>query len=67
LVFYQPTKKTKDYLAVTFETLKETRTIRVKGKNVDDLDLEKLGKLIQQANEKSSKINLKGLLKKLGR
>jgi transposase len=43
----------------------ETRTIRIKGKNVDDLDLEKLGKMIQQANEKSSIFNLKGLLKKI--
>lgn len=41
----------------------ETRTIRIRGKNVDDLDLEKLGNLIQQATEKSSLFNLKGLLK----
>ena len=33
-----------------------SRTIRIKGKNVDDLDLEKLGNLIQQANEKTSKV-----------
>ena len=52
---------------VFLETLRETRTIRIKGKNVDDLDLEKLGNLIQQANEKSSKINLKRLLKRLRR
>jgi len=52
---------------VSLEKLRETRTIRVKGKNVDDLDLEKIGNLIQQANEKSSKINLKGLLKSLRR
>jgi len=49
------------------ETLRETRTIKVKGKNVDDLDLERLGNLIKQANEKSSKVNLKGLLKSLRR
>ena len=42
---------------------RETRTIRIKGKNVEDLDLEKLGNLIQQANEKSSKVNLRGLFK----
>ena len=52
---------------VCLEKLRETRTIRIKGKNVDDLDLEKIGNLIQQANEKSSKINLKGLLKRLRR
>lgn len=50
---------------IPLEKLKETRTITIRGKNVDDLDLERLGNLIQQANEKSSKINLKGLLKKL--
>jgi len=43
----------------------ETRTIRIRGKNVDDLDLEKIGNLIQQANEKSSIFNLKGIIKKL--
>lgn len=49
------------------ETLRETRTIKITGKNVDTLDLEKLGNLIQQANEKSSKVNLKGLFKNLRR
>lgn len=47
------------------EKLDETRTIRIRGKNVDDLDLEKIGNLIQQANEKSSIFNLKGVIKKL--
>jgi hypothetical protein len=47
------------------ETLRETRTIRITGKNVDDLDLENIGNLIQQANKKSSKVDLKGLLKNL--
>jgi hypothetical protein len=47
------------------ETLNKTRTIKIRGKNVDDLDLEKIAVMTQQANEKSSKINLKGLLKKL--
>lgn len=49
------------------EKLRETRIIKIKGKNVDDLDLEKLGNLIQQANERSSKFNLKALLKNLRR
>ena len=52
---------------IILETLRETRTIKIKGKNVDDLDLEKLGNLIQQANKKNSKINLKGLFKGLKR
>jgi len=47
------------------EKFRETRTIRIKGKNIDDLDLETLGNLIQQANEKSSKVNLRGLFKSL--
>jgi len=51
---------------IELETLRETRTIRITGKNVDDLDLEKLGNLIQQAYEKSSKFSWKGLLKSLG-
>jgi hypothetical protein len=50
---------------ILLEKFRETRTIRIKGKNVDDLDLEKLGNLIQQANEKSSKVNLRGLFKSL--
>lgn len=45
------------------EKLDETRTMRIRGKNVDDLDLEKLGELIQQATKKSSRFNLKGLFK----
>jgi hypothetical protein len=49
---------------ISLEKLKETRTIRIKGKNVDDLEMEKLAELIKQANERSSKINLKGLLRK---
>jgi hypothetical protein len=45
------------------EKFNETRTIRIKGKNVDDLDLEKLGNLIQQANNKSSKFSFGRLFK----
>ena len=52
---------------ILLETLRKTRTITITGKNVDTLDLEKLGNLIQQANEKSSKVSLKGLLKSLRR
>jgi hypothetical protein len=50
---------------IFLEKFKETRTIRIKGKNVDDLDLEKIGNLIKQANEKSLKVNLRGLFKGL--
>ena len=60
-------EETSNLYRVCLETLRDTRTITIKGKNVDDLDLEKLGNLIQQANEKSSKFNLKGLLKSLRR
>jgi hypothetical protein len=52
---------------ISLEKFRETRTIRIKGKNVDDLDLEKLGNLIQQANEKSSIAYLRGLFKSLKR
>ena len=52
-------------IRIVLEKLKETRTIRIKGRNVDNLGLEKLGNLIQQANEKSSKVNLKDFLKRL--
>lgn len=59
--------RTAEDMRIVLEKLKETRTIKIKGKNVDDVDLEKLGNLIQQANDKSSKVNLKGLLKSLKR
>jgi transposase-like protein len=46
------------------EKFNETRTIRIKGKNVDDLDLEKIGNLIRESTQRSSLFNLKGLFKK---
>jgi transposase len=49
---------------ITLEKFNETRTIKIRGKNVDNLDLEKMANLIQQANEKSSKFNLKRLIKR---
>jgi DNA-binding transcriptional regulator YhcF (GntR family) len=52
---------------ITLEKIRETRTIKIKGKNVDDLDLEKLGNLIQQASEKSISANFRGLFKSLKR
>jgi hypothetical protein len=59
--------RTAETYRTLLEKLKQTRTIEITGKNVDSLDLEKLGNLIQQANEKSSKVNLKGLFKSLKR
>jgi predicted transcriptional regulator len=56
---------TAEIFKILLEKLRETRTIKIKGKNVDDLDLEKLGNLIKQANKKSSKVDLKGLFKSL--
>ena len=47
------------------ETFKKARTITIRGKNVDALDLEKVAKLIMQSNERTSNFNLKGILKKL--
>jgi len=58
-------KKDDSIYRAVLDKFKETRTIKIKGKNVDDLDLEKLGNLIQQATKKSSKFNLKGLFKGL--
>jgi hypothetical protein len=48
---------------ILLEKFRETRTIRITGKNVDDIDLEKIGNLIQQANQKSSFYSLRGLFK----
>jgi len=57
--------KTANIYRIFLDKFMETRTIRIKGKNVDDLDLEKLGNLIQQANKKSLKVNLRSLFKNL--
>jgi len=59
--------ETSNVYRIFLDKFKETRTIRIKGKNIDDLDLEKLGNLIQQANEKSSRVSLRGLFKSLKR
>jgi predicted ArsR family transcriptional regulator len=48
----------------SLEKLEETRTIRIKGKNVDTLDLERIGNLIREVNHSFS-FNLKSLVKKL--
>lgn len=54
-----------DTYRTVLEKIRETRTIKITGKNVDNLDLEKAQNLILQANQKTSKIDFKGLLKKL--
>ena len=54
-----------DFYRTFLEKYKEMRTIRIKGKNVDHLDLEKIGNMIEDANKKSSKVNFKGLFKKV--
>ncbi|MHA2408088.1 MAG: helix-turn-helix domain-containing protein, partial [Candidatus Ranarchaeia archaeon] len=38
-----------DFYRTFLEKYKEMRTIRIKGKNVDDLDLEKIGNMIKEA------------------
>jgi hypothetical protein len=48
---------------IILEKFNETRTIKIKGKNVDNLDLEKVGNLIQQTIEESSKVNSSRLVK----
>jgi hypothetical protein len=49
------------------EKERETRTIRIRGKNVDDLDLQRIGNLIQQAQDANSNFKLDGFFKKLMR
>lgn len=66
-LFHDPEQKNVNTFEIALEKFKETRTIKIKGKNINDLDLEKLGNLIQQANQKASRTNLKGLLKSLKR
>jgi DeoR/GlpR family transcriptional regulator of sugar metabolism len=47
------------------EKFDEARTIRIKGKNIDDLELQKIDNLIREATARSSRFNLKGLFKNL--
>lgn len=49
---------------ISLDVLEETRTIRVIGKNVDDLSLQKISELVKEATESSYKIKLKNLFKK---
>jgi hypothetical protein len=50
---------------IAHEKLNETRIIQIKGKNVDDLNLESLGKLIRQADENTLKVSSRGSFKSL--
>lgn len=54
-----------ELIRTLLEKLRETRIITIKGKNVDNLDLEKLQGLILQAYEKGSKVKSRNLLKYL--
>ncbi len=64
-VFHEPDQKGPNFVEIFLEKFRETRTIRITGKNVDYLDLEKIGKLVQQASENSLKASFKGLIRKL--
>jgi DNA-binding Lrp family transcriptional regulator len=48
----------------SLDALEETRTIRIIGKNVDDLDLQKVSELVKEASESSYKVKLKNIFKK---
>ena len=50
---------------ILLKNLKEARTIRVRGKNVDELDLEKVGKLVSESTKKSSRFDFKKLFQKI--
>jgi Mn-dependent DtxR family transcriptional regulator len=54
-----------ELIRTLLEKLRETRTITIKGKNVDSLDLEKLHGLILEAYEKGSKVKSRNLSKYL--
>ena len=57
--------KTANIEKTIIEKFNETRRIRITGKNVEDIDMEKIGNLILLANEKSSSVSLKRFLKGL--
>ncbi len=50
---------------ITLDAFNETRTIKITGKNVDDIEFQEMTKLIEQANETISKFDLKRMLKRL--
>jgi DNA-binding transcriptional MocR family regulator len=49
---------------ISLDKLKETRTLRIRGKNVDDLDLREIATMVQQANQNFS-LKVRQLLKKI--
>lgn len=55
--------KTAEAYRTVLENHAKTRTIRITGKNIDDLNLQNLANLILQANEKSSKVDFRSLFK----
>jgi DNA-binding Lrp family transcriptional regulator len=48
----------------SLDALEETRTIRITGKNVDDLNLQRISELVKEATESSYKVKLKNIFKK---
>jgi hypothetical protein len=50
---------------ILVENFNQTRRIKITGKNVSDLDIEKVSNLILEANEKSAKVSFKRILKSL--
>jgi Mn-dependent DtxR family transcriptional regulator len=52
-------------LNIILNKYNESRTIRIKGKNVDDIELQKLANMIQEANERGSKTDVKNVFKGL--
>lgn len=48
----------------SLDALEETRTIRIIGKNVDALDLQKISELVKEATESSYKVKLRNIFKK---
>jgi hypothetical protein len=57
--------KTANVYRTFLEKFNETRTIRIKGKNVDDLNLERIGNMVLESTKKSSKFDFKKILKKI--
>jgi uncharacterized protein YdeI (YjbR/CyaY-like superfamily) len=53
-----------ELIRILLEKFDKTRTIRIRGRNVDSIDLEKVQSLVQQAYEHSSKTKFGNVLKR---
>jgi hypothetical protein len=58
-------EKTASTERIILEKIDESRSIKITGKNVDDIDLVRMGELIQQASQKGSRLKLRSIIKKL--